>query len=70
MDILSWLKLKKMTRKEFSKEIGITPDGLQNYLKGTRMPRGDICANIEIVTEGSVTCHDLVQWWKGKNGMD
>lgn len=40
------LKEKNYTQKQFAEMVGITESALSHYIKGDRIPSGDILANI------------------------
>ena len=42
MKLKEYLKLYRITNKDFSKEIGITPVSLSRYISEERMPEKDI----------------------------
>ena len=46
MKLKEYLKLYRITNKDFSKEIGITPVSLSRYISEERMPEKDIVLKI------------------------
>lgn len=40
------LKSKKITQKELAQRVNITESALSHYIKGDRIPSGDVLANI------------------------
>ena len=46
MKLKDYLKLYKITNKEFSKEIGVSPVSLSRYISGERIPEKEIVLKI------------------------
>ena len=59
MKLKEYLKLYRITNKDFSKEIGITPVSLSRYISEERMPEKDIVLKILKKTNGSVSPNDF-----------
>jgi|HubBroStandDraft_1064217.scaffolds.fasta_scaffold255681_2 DNA-binding transcriptional regulator YdaS (Cro superfamily) len=76
MYLEDYLKIHAISPVEFAKKFrvgkknGIDPSTISNYKKGKRFPSGPIAAEIERLTGGKVTIHDLKKCWeeKQKNG--
>ena len=54
MKLKEYLKLNKISNKEFSKLIVITPVSLSRYISGERIPEKEIVLKIFEFTHGSV----------------
>ena len=54
MKLKEYLKLNKISNKEFSKLIGITPVSISRYISGERIPEKEIVLKIFEFTHGSV----------------
>ena len=59
MRLKAYLKLNKITNKQFSKELGISPVSLSRYISGERIPEKDIVLKILKQTDGSVSPNDF-----------
>ena len=59
MKLKEYLKLNKISNKEFSKLIGITPVSLSRYISGERIPEKEIVLKIFEFTHGSVSPDDF-----------
>jgi len=55
-----WLKIKRITIKEFSHKIGISRSHLHQIIAGTRNPSSSLARVIEIETGGEVTAKELL----------
>ena len=68
MKLKEYLKLNKISNKEFSKLIGITPVSLSRYISGERIPEKEIVLKIFEFTHGSVSPDDF--YFQKKNTQE
>jgi predicted transcriptional regulator len=62
MDIPTYLRIRKLTQKEFSKILGISRAALTNYIAGRRRPCSKIALVIEQKTKGAITVRSLMSY--------
>ena len=70
MRLKEYLKLNKITNKQFSKELGISPVSLSRYISGERIPEKDIVLKILKQTDGSVSPNDFYYLKKNEQEND
>ncbi len=66
MKLKEYLKLNRITNKDFSKVIGISPVSLSRYISGERVPEKEIVLKIFEITHGSVSPDDFYLQKKDK----
>ena len=59
MKLKEYLKLNRITNKDFSKVIGISPVSLSRYISGERLPEKKILNKIFKLTDGLVDANDF-----------
>ena len=64
MSLRDYLADKNLTSDEFAKIIGVEGATVRRYLDGSRLPRPEIQAMIEVKTGGLVTPNDLLRAWR------
>ena len=72
MDLLSFLKYKKITAKKFAKLVGVSNVTISRYINGSRIPNKNILKKILFHTEELVTAndfHDLKKKTKSTNEL-
>ena len=60
MRLEKYLKEMCVNRNEFCKKVGVSYPTITNILQGLTDPRLSIALKIEEITEGKVTCKELV----------
>tara|TARA_Y100000589_G_scaffold191634_1_gene181527 strand:- start:2042 stop:3235 length:1194 start_codon:yes stop_codon:yes gene_type:complete len=60
MNLREFLKLQKISQKEFAKHLGISPISLTRYLYSKRFPEKKILEKIHKLTDGIVTANDFL----------
>jgi transcriptional regulator with XRE-family HTH domain len=60
MDLADWLKQSGKQKREFAAEIGVTPQMISAYLKGSIWPSKERMKLITQKTEGAVTANDFI----------
>ena len=60
MNLREFLKLQKISQKQFAKNLGISPISLTRYIYSKRFPEKKILKNIHELTDGIVTANDFL----------
>ena len=60
MNLADWLKQSGKQKREFAADIGVTPQMISAYLKGSIWPSKDTMRLIAQKTEGAVTANDFL----------
>lgn len=60
MKLERYLREQCINRTEFCKKVGVSYPTISNLMKGIGDPHVSIAIRIEDITEGKVTCRDLV----------
>jgi transcriptional regulator with XRE-family HTH domain len=60
MDLADWLKQSGKQKREFAKDIGVTPQMISAYLKGSIWPSKERMKRIAEKTDGAVTANDFL----------
>lgn len=63
MDILAYLQLYNIKKKDFAEANEIKPSTLSNYIKGTRKPKLDIARKMERNSKGKIKIDDIIEYW-------
>ena len=60
MNLREFLKLQKISQKQFAKNLGISPISLTRYIYSKRFPEKKILKKIHELTDGIVTANDFL----------
>lgn len=66
MNLKSYLELRRIPKKFFAEELGISKATIYNYLSGKRTPPAETIKIIEMKTKGQVTMEDFIEHTKKK----
>ena len=60
MNLAEWLEQSGIQKRQFAKDIGVTPQMISAYLNGSIWPTRKRMRKIAEKTEGAVTANDFV----------
>lgn len=67
MPLDKYLRLKRISIKDFAKIIGVNRNSITNYINGKRMPTLIIAMKMIEQTNGSITYEDLKETYEKAN---
>lgn len=60
MKLKKWMERNHIDISSMAEKLGVDRSSVHKYLDGTRTPRLSIAAKIEEITDGEVTCTELL----------
>jgi hypothetical protein len=70
MNLNNWLELSKVSKRQLSTMMHLTPTTVVRWVKLDRFPKVQELIKLERITKGAVTANDFVEQWKEKNDLN